>query len=304
MEKVQDDDAKMVAVTHDTLIANILSWTPSLIIQDIADDMESAIVYITAQQVIQMTGTSDQTNIKVIDHDLLAKSVIKVKSGIVAYSNSTQDFSVFHSINISNSDIKEMKDNELRAFAIIVHTTAVALGIKLLPFNVVTADFTLLKTRMDNYDIALPGSRTKEATVVVATANIVREIARIKGRLINELDPLVDTYEEDHPDFVNQYKSARKLIHYGVRHNAPEAFINSTVTDSVTQEVLRLVKITVVETGDVSITNDSGTSYTEIAKAGVYTITYEKPGYQKLTKTLVELGVGDRLALSAAMIHL
>ena len=298
MNKVQDDDMKMVSATQGCMVKNETVWTANTIAQELVHDLNSSNIYLQAQHAIQMKGSKDETKIKTADHDSLVASLIKIKSGEIAYANSTKDFTVFNAVNKSNSDVQSMADDDLLAYATIVYDLAVTLGAKLIPYNILIADVTLLKTRLDAFNSDLNAHRNQQSVVVVATENIAKELTRIKGRLKNELDPLVETYFDIAPDFVNQYKSSRKIIHYGVHHVAPEATVNITVTDKLTGTPLRLVHILIVQTDEKDITDDNGASVLQLEKAGVYTLTFTKPAYQMFTQNNVELGVGDVLNLN------
>ncbi len=302
MERIEDNDVKMLGATKECLTKNATSYTGNLIIKDISDDIDVSLVYIQEQHLIQLNGSADATTVKNEDRVLAETSVFKVKSGEIAYFNSVKDHSSFNFINKSNSDIKAMDDNTFVAYANNVHATAVELGVKLVPFNILTTDVTLLKTRIDKLADELAKTRSAITAITVATANINKELHRIKGRLENELDPLVDTFIDTAPDFVNEYHASRKIVHYGVRHKTAEATINFMVISATDETPLRLVKITVLDTTDKALTDDAGAAIVKLEKAGVYTITYEKFGYDLLTQTGVELAVGDVLALTIKLV--
>jgi len=73
-------------------------------------------------------------------------------------------------------------------------------------------------------------------------------------------------------DFVKEYKSSRKLIHYGIHHRKPEATINLTVIDKSTGIALRLIKVLIIETGEETLTDVDGLSKLEFKKAGITAI--------------------------------
>ena len=301
MEHVQDDSIKMLCATYGTLLKNKPTWLENLIMAGFVDDLKTSTDYLKAQQVIQVTGSKDETKTKQKDHELLVKPLIKVKSGIIAYANAKQDFAIFNSVNKSNSDVEALADDELVAYATIVYNAAVVLETELIPFNIVAADTTAVKTRLDIFDEDLNKHRIQQAAVVVATANIEKELTRIKAKLKLEIDPLVETYLDIAPDFVNQYKSSRKIIHYGVHHKKAEATVNLKVIDAISGDALYLVAVSIVETGESTLTDIDGKDVLQFAKAGVYTLTFKKPAYQMLTQNNVELGVGDVLNLNISL---
>ena len=302
MERIQDNDVKMVIATNQNLIKNVIHYNGNLKIKNISDDMTGSLAYIETQRAIQLNGSADATTVKNEDRSLTEASTIKVKSGEIAYYNSENNHSNFNFINKSNSEIKAMDDNTFNAYANKVHTTAISLGLLLGPFNVNTSDVTLLKSRIDAFALDLTKTRNAVNAISVATLNIDKELHRIKGRLENELDPLVETFIDTAPDFVAEYKAARKLVHYGVRHSIFEATIYFSVMSDEDASPQRLVKITVLETGDKALTDIFGNSILKIALAGIYTITYEKYGFEILTQPGVELGVGDTPTIKVKLI--
>ncbi|MEI6822399.1 MAG: carboxypeptidase-like regulatory domain-containing protein [Bacteroidota bacterium] len=301
MEHIQDDSIKMISATYGCLIKNKPTWLTNATMASFTAELKTSTDYLKAQQVIQVTGSKDETKTKLKDRELLIKPLIKVKSGIIAYANAKQDFTIFNSIKKSNSDIEALADDELVAYATIVYNAAVVLETPLILFNIIADDTTAVKTRLDIFDDDLNKHRIQQAAVVVATANIDKELTRIKAKLKLEIDPLVETYLDIAPDFVNQYKSSRKIIHFGVHHKKAEATVNLKVTDAITGEDLYLVNVLIVETGEATQTNIDGTDVLQFAKAGVYTITCKKPAYQIHTQNNVELGVGDVLNLNISL---
>lgn len=301
MEHIQDDSIKMISATYGCLIKNKPTWLTNATMASFTAELKTSTDYLKTQQVIQVTGSKDETKTKLKDRELLIKPLIKVKSGIIAYANAKQDFTIFNSIKKSNSDIEALADDELVAYATIVYNAAVVLETPLILFNIIADDTTAVKTRLDIFDDDLNKHRIQQAAVVVATANIDKELTRIKAKLKLEIDPLVETYLDIAPDFVNQYKSSRKIIHFGVHHKKAEATVNLKVTDAITGEDLYLVNVLIVETGEATQTNIDGTDVLQFAKAGVYTITCKKPAYQIHTQNNVELGVGDVLNLNISL---
>ncbi len=302
MKNSQDDDLKMINTTCLLMIANSTTWGINPIIQAMIDAAQEKYTYSMEQFLIQKRGSADETLVKNEDRDELIVILTKVKSGEISYCNSVGDHTNFNFINKTKSNIKEMKDNELKIYAKNVHALAIELGVKLLPYNIVVLDVTHLKTKLDAFEDSTEATRLAIIAVGNATENIANAIHQVKTMFKTELDPLVETYYDVAPNFVKQYRAARKIIHYGVRHEGAEATINAMVIAKADQSVLYLVSIIVVETGDRALTDDNGAAVIDIAKAGVYTLTFEKPGYITITKTNVQLGVGDILALNVEMV--
>ena len=297
MEHIQTDDWKMFNASSDCMLRNIAIWGPNPVIQVIVDKIMKANVNLHTYHIIQLSGSSDATLIIKEDRELLEKSVFKTKNGIIAYSNSTKDRTYFKSISLSDSDIKALSENDILDFATMLYNAAVELGIKLVPFLVLEADVLLFKSRLDIYSGDLGGKRNKVTSIVAATIGIEKEISAAKELLHNELDPIIENYKETQAVFYNEYKSSRKLIHYGIHHRKPEATVNSTVTDAKTKLPLYLVDVFIIETGEKTQTDVDGMVTLQFVKAGVYTLKYTKPGYEDLIQNNVQLGVGDVLEL-------
>jgi len=297
MDHVQTDYWKMLNASSDCMLKNIVKWGPNPVIQTVVDKLLKANVNLHTYHIIQLSGSSDATLIIKEDRELLEKSVCKVKNGIIAYSNSTKDRTYFKSISLSDSDIRALSENDFLDFSTMLYNAAVELGIKLVPFLVLEADVLLFKSRLDIFSGDLGGKRNKVTSIVAATIAIEKEISAVKELLHKELDPIIENYIETEPDFYNEYKSARKLIHYGIHHRKPEATVNSTVIDAKTKLPLYFVDVLIVETKEKTQTDVNGMVILQFAKAGVYTIKYTKPGYEDLIQNNVELGIGDVLEL-------
>ncbi len=298
MEKVQDDEVKMVNVTSEFILSNKLIWDPNLVLQDLSDELEGSAVYFEVQRQIQIAGSSDETTQKNYDFEQLLGSILKVRNGIHAYCNYSKDFASLHLVEKSESTIIAMKEDDFIAFASIIYDKGIALGVKMLPYNIKPTDLSIMHSRIETAQGSMFKHRQKVALVYAATSNIETELKRITARMRNELDPLIETFVDIAPDFVIKYRVCRTVIHYGVRHLAPEATINLKIVDITTKAPLRLTAIIVNETGDIALTDDAGLATLKVAKAGIYSLKCTKNTYQILTKDNVELGVGDILNLT------
>lgn len=298
MNKFLDDYFKMINASSDCITKFILVWDPNAVMQELSDDLVQSRVYTHSLLMIQMRGSSDETLIKNERRDELNISLIQGKNSIVSYSNHTKDRVGFMAINKSNSDIKALKDEEVSVYADLMNALTVSLGVKLDPYNFKAADRLVLKTRMDIYAGVLGGTRDAMTSVVTATANIAKERERIMNRLRNEADPLIETFIEISPVFVSEFKSSRKVVHYGTRHENPECTINISAKDAVTSDDLSLVLIEVVETTDKALTDNTGAAELHLALAGTYSLRCTKTGYAVFLQPNVVLGVGDVLNLN------
>src|SRR6476646_9989737 len=95
------------------------------------------------------------------------------------------------------------------------------------------------------------------------------------------------------------YAAASLFILLGVPVSAQLATTTSlvgTVTDTTGKSVQN-AKVTAVETGTVAsrtaTTNEQGYYSFEFAPAGVYTVTVEQPGFQKITKTGIQVNINQ-----------
>ena len=289
MEHNQTDDWKMIKASIDCMLRNVTVWGPNPVIQAVIDKLTNANISIQTHHIIQLRGSSDETLILKEDRELLEKSVFKAKNGIIAYSNSTKDRTYFKNISLSDSDIKALGENDFLDFSTMLHGAVVELGAKLIPFLVLAADVLLFKSRLDIYSGDLGGKRNRVTSVVAATQSIENEISAAKELLHKELDPIIENYKETERDFYNEYKSSRKIIHFGIHHRKPEATINLNVATGVNKTPVYLASVLILETGEVTQTDSAGMVIIQFAKAGIFTLKITKPGYEDLIKNNVEL---------------
>src|SRR5215472_15980617 len=98
---------------------------------------------------------------------------------------------------------------------------------------------------------------------------------------------------------MNRFCAAFVLAFSGVCLNAQIATTTSlvgTVTDT-TDKSIQNAKVTAVDAGTLAAqttaTNEQGYYAFEFARVGVYNITVEQPGFQKVTKTGIEVSINQ-----------
>jgi hypothetical protein len=136
----------------------------------------------------------------------------KIAGLIYAYAAKTGNNTLKAAVNFSKSDLRALKDAELAPACRNVHGAGVANLAALKDYGVTAAKLAELQTAIDAYAAMVAGPRDAIVGRSVTKANIRDKFTKADFILRELLDKLIEGFAGDHPDFVAQYKSARKIV--------------------------------------------------------------------------------------------
>lgn len=136
---------------------------------------------------------------------------------------------------------KDQRNMELRALAMFTPsaftkergTDAIALGTRLIDllnthvasladYNVTPAKVTAASNLLAQLAAANPKPVAERTNLKVLRELLVKAVDETTVQLKDVIDELVNTLEEDEPEFVEQYFAARRIQHTGIRHEQTE----------------------------------------------------------------------------------
>lgn len=230
-----------------------------------------------------------------IDKDAKKQEAINaampVIGGLKAFSKASGDNTLLKRIDYSRSDLLLSRDTILVDRLKIVRDEANN-NIGALPsFNITSAEINALSAAIAAYELMLPKTRV--------ALNVRKNATEALDRLFQEIDlPLeiidgiVETMEQTQPAFFQTYDNARNIVNSSNGGNG----VKGTVTDKLTGAPLEGVLITInapvhkirANARNATRTNTTSTNHGGIyemrkLRAGEYTLTMEREGYNKLT---------------------
>ena len=168
-------------------------------------------------------ATKGKARVKEDAGQSLIAALVAVTSALRVYAHKEHKTELEAKVSMSPSDIKGLRDTELKDVAKMVIGLADENAAVLIPHGITAEKLTDLKTRYDAYCAALSDKAGSGAT-----RNSVREsadalIAGVNKILSKEIDDYMEQMAEVTPEFYNAYWAARPIHVLGVRHKPKEA---------------------------------------------------------------------------------
>lgn len=158
------------------------------------------------------------------DHERVAavKKFYVLSSALSAFAVVSEDVELFNRTRYTRNALSKLSREEL----LIQMSALIDLGTQhvndLAPYSVDQAfmdDIILLHNEMK---VVLNSPRQAIIERKRATERLELICSRLDQILNDQLDKLVDILEAEHPDLFTDYRNARKVVDYGIRHNNPE----------------------------------------------------------------------------------
>lgn len=200
------------------LTNNVAVWSVIAAITVIFELLKAKVQLVRDLRQVQEKDNSGVTQRKANVRDEMEKKGMKLVKALKAHAVATNDVELQNSIDYTKSDLSQASDNRIADIIRLIFETAQPLTAILAGYQVTEDDIELMNTLHQQYILAIPERREKDAASSTATANIENLVKEIAALQRNKLDVLVATLEDTNPDFCQQYKNARKIIDRGVRH--------------------------------------------------------------------------------------
>jgi hypothetical protein len=138
-----------------------------------------------------------------------------------AYALDQNNHTLLVIVNISKSAMLLLPQNELVQKLNHILDAADPLVKELQSYGITKDDLSEARTAVNSFQLAEVHPRTIIAERKAITASV--PVIMQNGRLaLGKMDLLIDTFSEDHPEFVSQFKEARLVVDSGTRHRNPE----------------------------------------------------------------------------------
>lgn len=165
--------------------------------------------------VLAETAITGYAQDKATKKGIMIKQCYAIGQAGMAYCTATNNSIAKAKFNYSISELDHMRDEDVDTVCIGIIETATNLGDALLDYGVTTAKLDDANTAIENY--ASVKQAPRGATVQRKTTNSTIQLIvdQIDIVLKDRMDPLVKTFQEDNPIFVEGYFNARIIIDRG-----------------------------------------------------------------------------------------
>jgi hypothetical protein len=164
-----------------------------------------------AQSAVTTGITADKKEFK----KQMISYALRVAGALMAYASENNNNTLLAKADLEKDNFEKLRDDQRDDLAQEMHDEANAIIAQLADYNVTAATLTALQTRIDAYRLALPSPENARKSKTTHTELLKQEIARGNMLLDKRLDGLIRGFEETNPQFVMDYRNARKITDTG-----------------------------------------------------------------------------------------
>lgn len=213
---------------------------------------------------------------------------------LVAYATMTNNVILRNEVYYTETELKKSTNSSLTTKALLLLNKATANAKDVAAYGITTNMLTDFKVAIDKYSEVIPSIRIGKSESKEATKQL-SALFKENDSILDKFDILVEVLRTSHPDFVESYKSIRKVI----SKSKGSLALMARVTDEETGEPIKGAKLTLVPKNKITTTAATAvraskpvvkrTAEKGIAKKknmidGEYIATIEKVGFAIKTK--------------------
>jgi hypothetical protein len=170
-----------------------------------------------AQGAVTTGITADKKEFK----NQMISYALRVAGALMAYASANNNNTLLAKADLEKDNFEKLRDDQRDDLAQDMHDEANAIVADLADYNVTAATLTALQTRIDAYRLALPGPENARKAKSTHTELLKQEFARADMLLDKRRDGLIRGFEETNPQFVMDYRNARKITDTGSKPKTP-----------------------------------------------------------------------------------
>jgi hypothetical protein len=226
------------------------------------DTYKRYLILLSQTELLAQEQTRNRTGITIDKKKMREKLVLLVEaaSGIIkAHFDSTSNFNIFTSVNLSLTRLRTMRDQLFVAHTQIVIDLLTTHQAILAPFGVDAAYIATLTDIMSKFAIISTQPTVARNNKSTATLQLKNKVKEVLTFLKNELDNAMLIVKITNPTFYMTYRNARKTIDSGIRHqDIVTGSITGVVKQDETNQVIPNALVEIVGTETMIITNNLG----------------------------------------------
>jgi hypothetical protein len=206
-------------------------------------------------------------------------------------------------MKITFSELSKTKDAQLADRCRFIHATATTNQVAATPYAVTVGRLNALDAAIIAWEAKSTANRDADVVIKAATEGLLTTQKATAVLLNDKIDPLIEVFVEDEPDFYNEYQAAREVIDPATQHTKAAGLVTingiGTPVAGATITAVKADDPTKIFTATSAV---DGSFNVLIPKPGIYTITVTKDGYQTLQITNVEIKLGQTTTLNVQLI--
>lgn len=295
MNKEQIAQLNSFQTTQLVLENGILIWQGNAAFADNVKEFNETVADIFNYKNLQLTDLGGARTYKEKARLTMADKSIKIRSAVQNFASDADNSKLYKEINFPKSKLQYGDQQKVLAYASKVESLARKNVASLAPYKVLPADVDAFLELIDNFKAAIPmvvGVRTgtKNATAQLAVlCKKAREI--IETKLRKGATQFMDSAPDFYNELLNSFRIDKLPTHF--------TEFDMVLVNKVTQDALSGVKVTAVSSkGEmIQFSNPIGEVDFIQFEPGYWNLTFELPGFNKITKTAVKAELGKKLEL-------
>lgn len=142
----------------------------------------------------------------------LCLQAFEIAGAVYAYATEINNLTLQQSVKFTITDLEKTKDNLLVPTCNNIKKAANDNLAALAPYGIVAATLTAFQANMDDYTGAVPKPRLATTAKSTSSKNVKATFKEIDELLKTRMDKLVPSFRTTAPNFLIEYKEARKII--------------------------------------------------------------------------------------------
>jgi hypothetical protein len=267
MNALQEAKLKMYRATESYCDANAAIVASNVAFQTaftgFKTNIETIISTLQADELVLTGITADKLQSK----QKLCRMTAETAGVIYAYAVTVGDNTLKMAVDFPVSDLTRMREDSLAVRCQSIHDAGSANLAALADYGVTQASLDNLQTAIDTYSADTPKTRTAISQRKTMTAKLAHLFDETDTLLKDRLDKLVQIFNSAHPDFVQTYEAARRIVKPPTTHTQ----LKGTITDQTTHAPVKNATVTAtLKPGDPPNAGDQTPFITLSDAAGAY----------------------------------
>lgn len=231
------------------------------------------------------------------DRTKLCKLVSNIARFAFAYASATKNETLKAEVDYSHSKFLLLREDQLVSISQNIHDIGITNLPALKDYGITDAKLTELQAAIDAFKASIPKPRAAKGQKITMTGNLEELFAQTDDILINQMDALLSNFETAHPNFVKDYRVARRI-----KDPATTATqLKGKITNKSDGKPVKDATITVVELALTTKSNSAGNYKFKPIDYGEYTIKVTATGFQDYEVDETRVLLGDANVLDVGL---
>lgn len=212
LEKRQEAKLNSFDLLIEYFDENPLIVNENVAFKNAIDEVKPLITKVKEKAPQSAAATEGITTNKRNSKDIVVKKTVTICGSVYAFAAKNGNEEMKVAVDFSETDLNRLKDGELALRCQTIHDLALANKGALEEFGVTTAKLEELQTAITAYAQSVPKPRAAITNRSVIKAEIKQLFVQIDKIFDEQLDKMIETIAETHPNFAANYKAKRKIV--------------------------------------------------------------------------------------------